>query len=400
MKRLLLIVVLLSHTLVLAAVAADWNKPTLTDTYTSFLTYLNAKITDSALWLDSGSTVPTNLPTGSKRWNASTNKFEKWTGSAWSDLAANNTYGISISGNAATATTATNATKLNNWTWYWSGQPGQPSWVWGGSDGTNMYVYNPSNFSVAVATNAGNADTLDGQHGSYYQPASTAITTSNIGSQSVSYATNAGQLNGQAASYYQPASTAITTSNISSQSVSYATSAGNADTVDGKHASTTPGNGVIPVGDIYGRIAWGAKPAVKISGGVNAGGSYLVTLTTGVAGTIPINSISWDADNMMGTNWIIGRWTMPGGSKARLSAHIVFSSNATGVRQVLIKKNGAAFLSKTVAAVNGYNTAVEVITPILPVSSGDYFDVQAMQTSGGNLTLVPNETMAVMELLE
>jgi hypothetical protein len=36
------------------------------------------------------------------------------------------------------------------------------------------------------------ADLLDGQHGSYYQPASTAITTSNIGSQSVSYATSAG----------------------------------------------------------------------------------------------------------------------------------------------------------------------------------------------------------------
>jgi len=32
------------------------------------------------------------------------------------------------------------------------------------------------------------ADLLDGQHGSYYQPASTAITTGNIGSQSVSYA--------------------------------------------------------------------------------------------------------------------------------------------------------------------------------------------------------------------
>ena len=34
------------------------------------------------------------------------------------------------------------------------------------------------------------ADTLDGQHGSYYQPASTAITTANIGSQSVSSASN------------------------------------------------------------------------------------------------------------------------------------------------------------------------------------------------------------------
>lgn len=47
------------------------------------------------------------------------------------------------------------------------------------------------NISGNAAT-ATNADTLDGQHGSYYQPASTAITTSNIGSQSVNYATSSG----------------------------------------------------------------------------------------------------------------------------------------------------------------------------------------------------------------
>ena len=38
----------------------------------------------------------------------------------------------------------------------WSGQNGQPTWLWGGNDGTNMYVYNPSNFSVNYANNAGN----------------------------------------------------------------------------------------------------------------------------------------------------------------------------------------------------------------------------------------------------
>ncbi|KAA0888782.1 hypothetical protein [Oryzomonas rubra] len=94
--------------------------------------------------------------------------------------------------------------------------------------------------SAGSASSAGNADTLDGQHGSYYQPASTAITTSNIGSQSVaaaSWASDSGRLNGQASSYYQPASTAITTSNIGSQSVNYAASAGNANTVGGYYAS-------------------------------------------------------------------------------------------------------------------------------------------------------------------
>lgn len=50
-------------------------------------------------------------------------------------------------------------------------------------------------YGISISGNAAtatNADTLDGQHGSYYQPASTAITTSNIGSQSVNYATSSG----------------------------------------------------------------------------------------------------------------------------------------------------------------------------------------------------------------
>jgi hypothetical protein len=44
----------------------------------------------------------------------------------------------------------------------WSGQPGQPTWLWGSNDGQTMYVWDPRNFSVAYATNAGNANTLAG----------------------------------------------------------------------------------------------------------------------------------------------------------------------------------------------------------------------------------------------
>tara|TARA_B100002019_G_scaffold48718_2_gene41316 strand:+ start:1681 stop:3066 length:1386 start_codon:yes stop_codon:yes gene_type:complete len=55
------------------------------------------------------------------------------------------------------------------------------------------------------------ADLLDGQHGNYYQQASTAITTSNIGSQSVASAasaTTASQLGGVAAANYLRSDTA------------------------------------------------------------------------------------------------------------------------------------------------------------------------------------------------
>lgn len=47
-----------------------------------------------------------------------------------------------------------------------------------------------------------NADLLDGQHGSYYQPASTAITTSNIGSQSVAWADQVDVNSSASSTYY------------------------------------------------------------------------------------------------------------------------------------------------------------------------------------------------------
>lgn len=49
---------------------------------------------------------------------------------------------------------------------HWNGQSGQPTWLWGGNNSTNMYVYNPSNFKVSYANNAGDADTVDGYHAS------------------------------------------------------------------------------------------------------------------------------------------------------------------------------------------------------------------------------------------
>jgi hypothetical protein len=111
------------------------------------------------------------------------------------------------------------------------------------------------------------ADLLDGQQGSYYQPASSAITTSNIGSQSVSYASSAGSLSSMNISQFTNNSgyitgisfanvsskpttisgygitDAITTGNIGSQSVSYATTAGSAP-ANGGNSSTVGGYSV------------------------------------------------------------------------------------------------------------------------------------------------------------
>lgn len=78
-----------------------------------------------------------------------------------------------INGSAAYATSAGNADTVDSHHFNWSGQNGQPEWIWGGNDSANQYVYNPSNFSVNYATSAGNAttatsatnaDKVDGYH--------------------------------------------------------------------------------------------------------------------------------------------------------------------------------------------------------------------------------------------
>lgn len=52
--------------------------------------------------------------------------------------------------------------------WHWYGKDGQPNLLWGGNNENDYYVYNPSNFRVAYASSAGNADTLDGEHASSF----------------------------------------------------------------------------------------------------------------------------------------------------------------------------------------------------------------------------------------
>lgn len=54
-------------------------------------------------------------------------------------------------------------------TFNWSGQSGQPTWLWGGNSEHSYYVYNPSNFRVAYAASAGNAETLGGFPKNYSQ---------------------------------------------------------------------------------------------------------------------------------------------------------------------------------------------------------------------------------------
>ena len=79
---------------------ANWSDPLLTSTYTNFLAEVKDRDTDLALQFDG--TTSTNIPTGTIRWNSTSNRWQKWSGTAWGELTT--TYaltGLSTTGNAS-----------------------------------------------------------------------------------------------------------------------------------------------------------------------------------------------------------------------------------------------------------------------------------------------------------
>lgn len=97
---------------------ADHSKPLTTSTYVNFVSELDARFDDLAVGLDPAVTTATNLPTNSQRWSSASNKWQKWNGTTWGDLAT--TYAISISGTAGnvsgTVSPANGGTGLTSYT--------------------------------------------------------------------------------------------------------------------------------------------------------------------------------------------------------------------------------------------------------------------------------------------
>lgn len=84
---------------------ADHSKPLVTSTYANFVTELDGRFDDIAKGLDPATTTPTNLPTDAIRWNSASSKWEKWSGTAWADLATG--YAINIAGPSVVSANST-----------------------------------------------------------------------------------------------------------------------------------------------------------------------------------------------------------------------------------------------------------------------------------------------------
>jgi len=64
---------------------ANWSLPTLTSTYTNFLSEVTGRDYDAATQFSIA--IPSNQPTGAIKWDTSLSRWQKWSGTAWGELA-------------------------------------------------------------------------------------------------------------------------------------------------------------------------------------------------------------------------------------------------------------------------------------------------------------------------
>lgn len=125
---------------------ADHSKPTLTSNYTAFVDEIKARLDDISKGFDPAKTSPTNVPVDTIRWVSSSRKWQRWSGTAWVDIAS--TFAIDISGSAAKLATARNIALTG-------GATGSASFDGSANTSINVTALNPSQLSSPVPLNKG-----------------------------------------------------------------------------------------------------------------------------------------------------------------------------------------------------------------------------------------------------
>jgi hypothetical protein len=113
-------------------------------------------------------------------------------------------------------------------------------------------------------------------------------------------------------------------------------------------------------------------------------GTTATTLTTAVAAALAMDAELFDTSTMHSTSVNPSRITTPSTGYYKAIARVGFASNATGYRMVEIRLNGTSIAQTRVPAISGAATVVEC-TCEHPLAAGQYLEVWATQTSGGNL---------------
>lgn len=137
--------------------------------------------------------------------------------------------------------------------------------------------------------------------------------------------------------------------------------------------------------------ATGLKWATPASGSTAVGCSLYSSSVTAVANAtlvaVSFNSEKYDTDGFHDNTTNNTRITIPTGKAGKylINGKINYDSNATGIRQAYIRKNGSTTLSYVVYNPVTSNVTTAVVVALEDLAVGDYIELNAYQSSGGSL---------------
>lgn len=110
-------------------------------------------------------------------------------------------------------------------------------------------------------------------------------------------------------------------------------------------------------------------------------------VATAATTAVTLDSEEVDTDAMHSTVTNTSRITCVTAGRYRFIGQVAYPSNATGYRSALLRKNGSNIAISQAQAANGASHYQQVVDEIL-LAVGDYVELFATQSSGGNLTLI------------
>lgn len=114
------------------------------------------------------------------------------------------------------------------------------------------------------------------------------------------------------------------------------------------------------------------------------------------------NTEVYDTDNIHNVSTNTSRLTVPAGvTRVRIYAGVSWTPNDVGSRIIYSKMNNSFFVGNPIVRQLATNDSwSNLVSPPLAVAAGDYFELFAIQTSGGNLdTVSGNGAYFAMEII-
>jgi hypothetical protein len=136
--------------------------------------------------------------------------------------------------------------------------------------------------------------------------------------------------------------------------------------------------------------SWATPSSGSTFSGVFCYRASTYTTTTGAGVIVPFDTERFDTDGFHNNSTNNSRLTVPSGKAGKywISFAASWGSNTNGDRAVSVRKNGSTYLcTASIRAATGSSGTTAYAQTILDLTVGDYIEMDAFQSSNGNLDL-------------